>query len=201
LELASKLIVLDADGVLLDYNLAYASAWERAFGSYPQLKNHNAYWAKDRWSVRQLEGDSLSTFRSVFDESFWSTIPAIKGALDACHSLSKAGYELICVTALAEKYQASRLQNLVQQGFPIETILTVEHIESMVSPKASVINSLKPVAFVDDYLPYMVGINADIHRALITRETEGSPNNVALLKEVSSNHINLEDFTTFWLSQ
>lgn len=86
--MANHLIVLDADGVLLDYNLAYASAWERAFGRYPQLRNHNAYWAKDRWAVEQLEGDSLSTFRTVFDESFWSTLPAIKGALNACHALS-----------------------------------------------------------------------------------------------------------------
>lgn len=199
--MTKKLIVLDADGVLLDYNLAYAFAWEKAFGNYPVIKNPSAYWAKDRWAVDQLQGEFLSKFRNVFDASFWSTIPAILGSVDACQSLNKAGYELVCVTALAKKYQAARLRNLVQQGFPIETVLTVEHMESAVSPKASVINSLKPVAFVDDYLPYMVGINADIHRALITRETEGSPNNGELLKEVSSNHITLEDFTTFWLSQ
>lgn len=27
------IIAVDADGVLLDYNRAYANAWERAFGS------------------------------------------------------------------------------------------------------------------------------------------------------------------------
>jgi phosphoglycolate phosphatase-like HAD superfamily hydrolase len=199
--LANKLIVLDADGVMLDYNLAYASAWERAFGCYPKLKNPNAYWARDRWSVRQLEGVSLSTFRSVFDESFWSTVPAIKGALDACRALSQAGYELICVTALHQKFQAARLQNIVQLGFPIETVLTVDHSESTVSPKAEIINSLKPVVFVDDYLPYMVGINGNIHKALVMRETEGSPNAGELLNTTSSQHINLEDFATFWLSQ
>ena len=199
--MANPLIVLDADGVLLDYNLAYASAWEKAFGSYPQLKNHNAYWAKDRWAVEQLEGDSLSTFRTVFDESFWSTIPAIKGALEACHTLSQAGYELICVTALPEKFQPARLQNLVQLGFPIETVITVNHSESTVSPKAEIINLIKPIAFVDDYLPYMSGVHVDIHRALITREHEMSPNEGVLLDGISSMHTNLEDFSKFWLER
>ena len=199
--MTKELIVLDADGVLLDYNLAYASAWEKAFGNYPTLKNANAYWAQDRWDVDQLQGESLTKFRNGFDATFWSKIPAIEGSVAACQSLSEAGYELVCVTALAEKYQAARLQNLIQQGFPIETVFTVEHTESEVSPKASVINSLKPVAFVDDYLPYMMGIHSDIHTALITREIEGSPNTGASLKEVSSNHITLEDFASFWLSQ
>jgi phosphoglycolate phosphatase-like HAD superfamily hydrolase len=199
--LANHLIVLDADGVLLDYNLAYASAWERAFGSYPQLKNPNAYWAKGRWAVEQLEGDSLSTFKTVFDESFWSTIPAIKGALDACHALSQAGFKLICVTALPGKFQTARLQNIVQLGFPIETVITVEHSESAVSPKAEIINLIKPIAFVDDYLPYMSGVNIDIHRALITREPEMSPNEGPLLDGISSVHTNLEDFAKFWLER
>lgn len=199
--MANHLIVLDADGVLLDYNLAYASAWERAFGSYPKLKNHNAYWAKDRWSVRQLEGDSLSTFKTVFDESFWSTIPAVTGALNACHTLSQAGFELICVTALPGKFQSARLRNLVQLGFPVETVLTVDHSESTLSPKAEIINLIKPIAFVDDYLPYMSDVHVDIHRALITRECEMSPNKGSLLDSISSMHTNLEDFAKFWLER
>lgn len=199
--MANHLIVLDVDGVLLDYNLAYASAWARAFGIYPKLKNHNAYSAKDRWAVEQLEGDSLSTFRAVFDESFWSTIPAIKGALEACHTLSQAGYELICVTALPEKFQPARLQNLVQLGFPIETVLTVDDTQSTVSPKAAIINFFKPIAFVDDYLPYLTGITPNIHRALITREPEESPNVGPLLEGISSSHTNLEDFAKFWLAK
>jgi phosphoglycolate phosphatase-like HAD superfamily hydrolase len=197
----NPLIVLDADGVLLDYNLAYASAWERAFGSYPQLKNINAYWARDRWAVRQLEGDSLSTFRNFFDESFWSPIPAVTGALNACHALSQVGFELICVTALPEKFQPSRLQNLVQLGFPIETVLTVDHSESTLSPKAEIINLIKPIAFVDDYLPYMSGVHVDTNRALITREHEMSPNQGPLLDGISSVHTNLEDFAKFWLER
>jgi beta-phosphoglucomutase-like phosphatase (HAD superfamily) len=37
------IIALDADGVLLDYGLAYAGAWERAFGQYPRERDPQAY--------------------------------------------------------------------------------------------------------------------------------------------------------------
>jgi phosphoglycolate phosphatase-like HAD superfamily hydrolase len=199
--LTQKRIFLDADGVLLDFNLAYATAWERAFGKYPNLKNPNAYWATDRWDVEQLNIESLFTFKKAFDESFWSNIPAIKGAIAACHALNQAGYELICVTALPGQFQPARLQNLVHLGFPIEFVFTVDHMESFESPKAAIINFFKPVAFVDDYLPYMTGINMDIHRALITRDPEMSPNEGPLMDGISSSHSNLEDFAKFWLAR
>lgn len=74
-----------------------------------------------------------------------------------------------------------------------------EYPESMVSPKAAIIDSLKPVAFVDDYLPYMLGIHGDIYRAMITRETEGSPNTEKLFNSVSSQHADIQDFVQYWL--
>ena len=100
----AKLIALDADGVLLDYNLAYASAWERAFGVRPQLRDPQAYWAIDRWGVERLAGERLDQLRACFDEQFWSTIPAIAGAVVACQRLSQAGFELVCVSAVQPQF-------------------------------------------------------------------------------------------------
>ncbi len=198
--MSKKLIALDADGVLLDYSLAYASAWEKAFGVYPKLKNPNAYWPIDRWAVERLSGSQLDIFRSVQDEEFWSTIPAINGAIEACHLLRNAGYELICVTALHERFRASRQKNLLDLGFPIDAVLTVEHNDGTVSPKATVINGLKPLAFVDDYLPYMAGIDTDVHLALILRDPDNSPNTGVGLDHVHSNHTDLENFAMSWLT-
>lgn len=53
------LIALDADGVLLDYSLAYAHLWERAFGYFPKELDKNAYWPLDRWEVEALDGERL----------------------------------------------------------------------------------------------------------------------------------------------
>jgi phosphoglycolate phosphatase-like HAD superfamily hydrolase len=198
--MSKKLIALDADGVLLDYSLAYASAWEKAFGVYPTLKNPNAYWPIDRWAVDRLSGSQLDLSRSVQDDAFWSTIPAINGAIEACHLLRNAGYELICVTALKEKFRAARQKNLLDLGFPIEIVMTVEHTNNTVGPKAAVINSLKPLAFVDDYLPYMAGIDTNIHLALIMRDPDNSPNTGVGLDHIHSNHTDLQNFVMSWLN-
>ncbi len=50
--MSKPIIALDADGVLLDYHVAYRSAWHKAFNHLPTLKDPNAYWPIDRWDVR-----------------------------------------------------------------------------------------------------------------------------------------------------
>ncbi len=92
----------------------------------------------------------MERFRSCFDEVFWGGIPAIEGAVEACQVLTAAGYELVCVTALPEKFRQARQENLRRHGFPIEKVYAVEHSEG--NPKVQVLNALAPVAFVDDYL-------------------------------------------------
>ncbi|MFZ6735396.1 HAD family hydrolase [Undibacterium sp. Ji42W] len=196
---AKGIIALDADGVLLDYHASYALAWQKAFGVLPSIKDPFAYWPIDRWDVQRLSGDELERFRQCFDEEFWSTIPALPGALDACHLLKDTGYDLVCVSALKQAYKISRLQNIRGHGFPIDDVVATEHSDTDTSPKAKALSDLKPVAFVDDYLPYFRGVPADIHMALITREPNGTPNLGGELKNVSSSHLNLLEFAKWWI--
>lgn len=197
----SKAIALDADGVLLDYHAAYGAVWERAFGIAPTIRDSQAYWPIDRWMVEHLSGTRLAHFQAHFDASFWSTIPAIEGAVDACHALTSAGFELICITAMDADFADARLHNLRTAGFPIGRVITTERTVQGVSPKASAIASIRPVAFVDDYLPYHQGIAGLTHCALITREPNGSPNCGLGLDMVDSQHKDLSGFVEFWLSQ
>ncbi len=196
----NRTIALDADGVLLDYNRGYAAAWKRAFGINPKEVDPNAYWAQDRWEVEQLDGDRLEHFRASFDETFWESLYALPGAIQACKDLKSAGYLLVCVTALPDRFAAARKRNLQRLGFPIELVMaTVKHAEGR-SPKADALHQLSPAAFVDDYLPYMAGVRAGIHRALITRDSNGSPNVGEALQSVASQHNNLKEFSDWWLS-
>lgn len=195
------IIALDADGVLLDYHASYAMAWQKAFGVIPALKDPLAYWPIDRWDVQRVTGNELERFRQCFDKEFWSAIPALPGALEACHLLKDAGYELVCVSALKETYRLSRLKNIRDHGFPIDDVIATEHSDTGISPKAKALSDLKPVAFVDDYLPYFRGVPADIHMALITREPNGTPNFGDELSNVSSSHLNLLEFATWWVSK
>lgn len=195
------IIALDADGVLLDYGLAYAGAWQKAFGVYPRERDPSAYWPIDRWAVEDLKDDRLEQFRRVFDTDFWTSIPPVPGAVDACKALAARGFELICVTALPEEFRSARECNLRAHGFPIDIVHATDNLAAPLSPKADTLNSLKPIAFVDDYLPYFVGVDAGIHRALIMRASSGSPNTGELLTHVDSQHADLLAFSRVWISE
>lgn len=195
-----KIIALDGDGVLLDYHTAYRFAWQRAFGVLPDIINPQAYWALDRYAVRRLTGDDLERFRACFDHVHWSSLPALPGAVEACHRLVDAGYELVCVTAIQKEFEDARLGNLREAGFPIERIVATPSSLYGNSPKVKALSELGPVAFVDDYLPYFEGIPSHVHAALILREPNGSPNVGPALENVHSKHVDLADFVDWWLN-
>lgn len=196
-----KIIALDADGVLLDYHAAYRVAWFNAFGVLPAIKDANAYWPIDRWDVRNLEGAALTHFRSQFDQEFWSTIPAIDVAVEACRSLVEHGYELVCVSAIESEYEAARLSNFKIHGFPIDRVIATSAQVQSESPKAKVLRALNPVAFVDDYAPYFAGVDNRIHKALVLRERNGSPNFGGNLALANSTHEDLWQFANLWIKR
>jgi phosphoglycolate phosphatase-like HAD superfamily hydrolase len=195
------LIALDADGVLLDFHLGYAGAWQRAFGAAPAERDPLAYWPIDRWLVERLDDERRAHFRSHFDAAFWSSVPAIDGALDACHRLHDAGFDLVCVSALDAEHEAARLRNLRDHGFPIERVFATGNAVGERSPKADAIAALAPEAFVDDYLPYFRGVPEVVHTALVLRAPNGSPNSGPELALARSIHQDLPGFADYWLSR
>lgn len=192
-------IALDADGVLLDYASTYAQAWARAFGESPTLAKPNAYWPRERWGVAWLEGAQLSRFRAAFDEQFWSTIPAVSGALEACRVLESVGYELVCVTAMEERHLQARKRNLRELGFPISKVIATTNEVTHTSPKAEVLRAPEVTALVEDYAPYLRGVTERIHKALILRDPEGSPNVGSELQLADSTHESLLQFARWWV--
>ncbi|SRR5664280_242768 len=199
--MAKPVIALDADGVLLDFHLGYAGAWQRAFGVAPLERDPLAYWPMDRWEVERLDEARRVHFRKHFDATFWTTVPAIPGAVDACQRLHAAGFDLVCVSALESEFEAARLRNLRDHGFPIERVIATGNASGERSPKADAIAELDPEAFVDDYLPYLRGIPAHVHTALVLRAPNGSPNSGAEMALAKSVHDDLGGFVTHWLER
>ena len=199
--MARPLIALDADGVLLDFHLGYASAWQRAFGVAPAERDPQAYWPIDRWEVDRLDAARRAQFRAAFDEQFWATVPPIAGAIEACHRLRSAGFDLICVSALEAEFEAARLRNLRDLGFPIERVIATGNAAGDRSPKADTIAALQPIAFVDDYAAYMRGVPAHVHTALVLRAPNGSPNTGPDLALAKSVHDDLAGFVEHWLAR
>ena len=199
--MARPIIALDADGVLLDFHLGYAAAWQRAFGKAPRERDPLAYWPIDRWDVERLDEARRAHFRTHFDARFWSTVPTIDGALAACHRLNDAGHHLVCVSALDVEHQEARLRNLRDHGFPIERVIATGHDSGSRSPKADAIEALRPIAFVDDFLPYLRGVPEHVHTALILRAPNGSPNQGAEMTLAKSVHQDLGEFAEHWLAR
>jgi phosphoglycolate phosphatase-like HAD superfamily hydrolase len=199
--MVKRLIALDADGVLLDFHLGYAGAWQRAFGVAPRERDRLAYWPMDRWEVERLDDARRAHFRRHFDETFWTTVPAIDGAAEACHLMHDAGFELVCVSALEAEYESARLRNLRDLGFPIERVVATGNAAGERSPKADAIAALAPEAFVDDYLPYMRGVPTHVHTALVMRGPNGSPNAGEEMKLARSVHDDLASFAAHWLGR
>jgi phosphoglycolate phosphatase-like HAD superfamily hydrolase len=193
-----NIIALDGDGVLLDYHTAYQQAWGKAFGDIPKVKDPLAYWPKDRYEVRHLTGSDLHYFRSFFNEEFWSTIPPIERAVEACKNLKEQGFELVCLTALDHQFKDARLSNLMDCGFPIEQVITTPSKVGSMSPKADILRDINAIAFVDDYLPYFGGVSRSIHKALIMREPNGTPNKGVDIVLVDSLHDDLYSFSVMW---
>ncbi|WP_119353768.1 HAD family hydrolase [Azohydromonas sediminis] len=194
-------IALDADGVLVDFHHGYAEAWRRAFGARPAERDPLAYWPMDRWAVERLEGEARRHFWRYFDEEFWLHLPALPGAVEACHRLHDAGFDLVCVSALDAAWQTARLRNLRALGFPIERVIATGHHAGERSPKADAIAELMPEAFVDDYLPYLRGVPDAVHRALVLRAPNGSPNEGPELVLAHTTHDDLTDFVDHWLAR
>lgn len=199
--MTKPIIAIDADGVLLDYNLGYAHAWAKAFGEFPVLKNPKAYWHKDRWGIPHLEGERLVHFRAQFDENFWGSLSALSGVARACELLVESGYELVCVSAIDREFEGARMRNLQQLNLPVTRVIATGSKGVGESPKAAAIRALSPVAFVDDYLPYFDGVADSTHAALILREPEGSPNVGELLNTVHSKHVDLLSFAQWWVGR
>lgn len=84
-------------------------------------------------------------------------------------------------------------------GFPIQRIIATSGTTGAMSPKAAALGSLNPLVFADDFLPYQRGIPPEIHRALITRETNGTPNTGDERGSIDSSHQNLLAFSDWWL--
>jgi len=198
----SRLIALDADGVLLNYHSGYQTAWERAFGTLPEIADANAYWPQARFGVPQLDKEGRDRLRAEMGTHFWASLPPLEGALEACRKLSDAGYDLICVSAVKDQYRDARAENLADIGFPLSDVIAAPSKGTHGhSPKAAALEALKPIAFVDDYAPYLRGVDPQIHKALILREPNGSPNTGTALELSDSTHRDLADFANWWLRE
>lgn len=195
-----EIIVLDCDGVLLNYNRAYPAAWEAAFGEKLVLKNPGMHHAFNEYDCPFKDDAQKAKFYEHFTGDLWATMPPLEDALAACNELVELGYELVCVTTMPSQFHEFRLKNLTLHNLPISRTFSLGRDKSRpaYNAKKELLLELKPVAFVDDYVANFFDLeDCGIHKALIYRNQSDSPNNDHL-HLADSVHSNLQGFVDFW---
>lgn len=193
-------IALDADGVLIDYNLAAAHVWHKAFGSMPQVKDPTAYHFRNAYCIDILQGKEKEHYNAHFEKA-WACMPAMQGAVQGCKMLHEAGYELHVVTAMPPKYAQMRRDNLRALGFPIASVTATGGANTLGNPKKETLLSMKPIAFVDDLLSNFQGVNHSMHCALLHWNSPDNPNPDYHQPLKASSHLNMVEFAQFWIEQ
>lgn len=193
----NTLIALDCDGVLLDYNAAYPAVWRRVYGQELVTVRPDSYHAVNRFSLRFGSEQERRAFRARFSEEDWESMPALPGALAACRRLVEAGFQLICVTALPQRFRKARQANLERLGFPISDVLATDGPDGP-DPKSAVIARMAPLAFVDDLAENFRGVADTVCKALIDRGWFDSPNRTTGRLLSDWVHPDLAGFSRAW---
>jgi len=116
--------------------------------------------------------------------------------------LHEAGFELVCVSSMPQRFQESRLQNLQDLGIPIERIFATGRDEDGNNPKKDIIHELAPVFFVDDLLENFRDIHDAVHKVWIDYGKKDSPNIEVVSQGLhNSTHGSLLSFAQELLSQ
>ena len=194
----NRTLAIDADGALLDYNRAYAQVWEKAFGYAPKVRVPAATNFYEHFDVPILIVPELQHLKLFFNDDFWSRIPATPNAVEACSALVNAGYDIVCVTALSERFQDARVENLRLHKLPISKVYTMggSSLVTHSSPTLETLIALTPTAFVDDYQPYFYGVPSTMHRAFIADRDHAQPMDFA-----DSSHSDIGSFAKAWLQR
>ena len=193
-----RIIALDADGVLLDYNKAAARTWEIAFGHAPVVKDPGAYHFRNVYDMDLSDDKKYSTFYGIFEKTAWSSMPAMPQAVEGCQMLHDMGYDLHVVSSMPVAFADYRVENFRALGMPIASVTATGRIEGGGNPKRAKLLALQPVAFVDDLLSNFDGVHQEMHCALLHWDSMDNPNQIHEHEMKASSHSDMMNFAEYW---
>lgn len=169
-----RAIVLDVDGVLLDFDGGILTLGQRVLGRplVPQTRH---------FPLGQRYGLTREDDRRVWDalaDGGFRHLPLLPGADEAVRRLRAAGMTLHLVTGIDPSHASDRLANLRDHGIEVDSI---DCVGFGLSRKDAVIARHAPVAFVDDRLNHLHDVPFVPHRVWIDHGDEqyGIPHQAA----------------------
>lgn len=147
--MTKKIILIDADQCLLDFNQRIADIYESLFGRQPPIKNKDAFKAVNKYDFSNLSPEeSLQLKTACSGENCWKKLPAMPGALDFINR-HKADFDFVILTSMPPEYEEFRRQNLIELGIDFKEIFAVQRINDS-NPKEEKARETKAVFFIDD---------------------------------------------------
>lgn len=144
-----KKIVLDTDGVILDFSSNYLNFAEKVLGK-KLTPNSSKYTLKDFLGISEKEIKHVEYLFNKLNE--WERIAPFPDTHKAIEIINEYKLEVYIVTSIDKEHKKAREKNLNNIGlFPKEIIC----VGSNHGHKNKVITEIQPVAFVDDRLDHL----------------------------------------------
>jgi phosphoglycolate phosphatase-like HAD superfamily hydrolase len=193
--MSKKIIALDCDGVLLNYNETYGRIFQEYFGMSLKTLDPTAYHVTNMFDITWPTPKDKSEFNKFFHSKGWGCMQPLPNAIQATHLLKQTGYHIVVVTSMPKTARTSRHNNLINLGFSIDETIATGRGKTMDNPKKPYIEKLKPDFFVDDLLKNFHTINTQTKFVLINTYAKDSPNLLCPNSvNLHSEHTNLLDF-------
>lgn len=149
--MTEKIIAIDGDWVLLDYNASFKKAYQNEFGVELTSVLPNAFHAIKEFGLQDLE--PFEKDRIFVKHGMWRDMLALGNAVEMVNTIADMGYQIVCLTTMPEKHEEDRLYNLQKLGFKVSQVVAAERkFGGPTNPKKHYIINYKPVAFIDDLL-------------------------------------------------
>lgn len=197
--LQNRILFIDVDGVLLDFNAAYAKHYDSVFGTNHSDNRGKGYNYLEQYNIPILDKENLHKLIKARDYKFWSTMSPMKGAKILLQELKvKYGFFIVALSAAPKEFASARGENLEELfGGLIDLSICAGD-----TPKWDIINGFYTSSrfnyakhlVIDDHIAPVVGVSRAVAKVIILDNFFSSPTNAnaAFLKtNTIPEHINI----------
>lgn len=185
-----KKIVLDTDGVLVDFVQKFHMIGQEILQrELPIIKNR--YDIIHKFNITRDEENLI--WSEIDKKKHWDKFEPLEGVQSAVEEIKRHNFEIYIVTGIKEDYKEERLKNLANLGIVPQDIHCVGDGRSR---KDFAINAINPDVFVDDRLEHLHMVPDVYHLVWIDHGEEQHPIKdkrvdvqVKSLKEWVDNHL------------
>lgn len=170
IEPLKDVIVLDVDGVILDFDKSFSIVAGRIFNNNrePLKQFSNSYNMNKRYNLSKEDVALVWKELEIEDNDGWDSMPLVTGADIAFKNLQSYGFKIHLITGIDDKFKEKRLCNLSKYGLTPDKIVCV----GVGAPKIHELINSKPISFVDDRLQFLHEANIVPNRIWIDRNDE-----------------------------